>query len=383
MPLTSKERLWRIFKNQEYDRPSLKLWGSWKCTGDLSNIAAEYREVAMLASETTDLFGGVGSPFNIYYGKSDKMPVTGEVKPTDSPLWNDHITTYHTSRGDLRTIYRASTIGEPGYTVEYAVKEEADLEKLLSMPYEPYPFSCDYENALETMGDSGIVTVNIDHAAYALQRMTGSENLALFSVDCRETVHELISAYSERLQTHVKQFFDNGIIAPVAYVGPELLTPPLMNERDYMDFVYRYDKPLCDIIHNAGGYVWMHCHGKVARLLDNFIDMGIDIINPLEPPKNGDVDMLEIAEKYRGRIGLEGNIEIQDILLSSPEELREKIRTCVDAGSRSGRFILCPSAGFMEYVFPTPHYIENLKLYLTYGMECVTKAQGCGDAVTF
>ncbi len=373
MNLTSKERLWRIFKNQPYDRPAFKLWGSWKYNGDGSDLPKDYRDIIMTASETTDLFSGVGSPFNIYYGCSDKIPVTGEVVPTSSPLWNDHITVYHTQLGDLRTVYRASTIGEPGYIMEYAVKEQDDLKKLLSMPYTPYPFSCDYEGALAAMGDRGIVTIGIDHAGYALQRMTGSENFALFTIDCHDMVDEIISNYTDRICEHLKQFFEAGIKAPVAYVGPELLTPPLLNMAGYNDFIFKYDKKICDLIHNAGSYVWMHCHGKVARLLDSFIDMGIDIINPLEPPKNGDVDLYEITKKYKNRIGLEGNIEIQDILLGDPEELRENIKTCAEAGSLGGRFILCQSAGFMEYINPTEHYLSNLRLYLEYGLECVSK----------
>ena len=49
------------------------------------------------------------------------------------------------------------------------------------------------------------------------------------------------------------------------------------------------------------------------------------------------------------------------------------IDECVEAGSRSGRFILCPSAGYMEYPFPELAYIENLLLYLRYGREVVEK----------
>ncbi len=103
--------------------------------------------------------------------------------------------------------------------------------------------------------------------------------------------------------------------------------------------------------------------------------MGIDILNPLEPPKNGDVDMAEVAKTFKGRIGLEGNIEMQDILLEDTDILRESIRSCVEAGKESGRFILCPSSGFMEYPKPTQHYINNLMTYLDYGYECVNKAR--------
>jgi uroporphyrinogen-III decarboxylase len=103
--------------------------------------------------------------------------------------------------------------------------------------------------------------------------------------------------------------------------------------------------------------------------------MGVDILNPLEPPKNGDIDLEAAIAKYQNRIGWEGNIEIQEILQASPERLKELIEKCVDAGSKSGRFILCPSAGYMEYPFPDERYISNLLLYLEYGYECVERCR--------
>ena len=85
--------------------------------------------------------------------------------------------------------------------------------------------------------------------------------------------------------------------------------------------------------------------------------------------------MNNIIARYGNRIGWEGNIEIQDILLSSKEHLRTLIDECVNAGNKSGRFILCPSAGYMEYPQPTEHYISNLMFYLRYGLEAVERCR--------
>jgi uroporphyrinogen-III decarboxylase len=260
--------------------------------------------------------------------------------------------------------------------MEHFIKEPEDIRKLLSVPYEPFPFSANsYIKAVETLGEDGIVMFGLDHAGYALQRMAGSETFGLLSVDERELVDGAVSVLSDRIKAHAKAAIEAGLRPVFSWVGPELLIPPLMGYTDFEDFCFKYDKPLCDMIHNAKGYVWVHCHGKVARLLDRFIAMGVDVLNPLEPPKNGDVGMEEIALKYKGKIGLEGNIEIQELLQAPPERLKKLISDCVSAGAKSGRFILCPSAGFMEYPFPEQRYIDNLMLYLSYGLECVENAK--------
>jgi uroporphyrinogen-III decarboxylase len=101
------------------------------------------------------------------------------------------------------------------------------------------------------------------------------------------------------------------------------------------------------------------------------MDMGIDVLNPIEPPPLGDVTLKEAVKRVGAGMGLEGNIEIQTLLMDSREVVREKIRTAAEEGKQSGRFILCPSAGYMTYVNPTPEYIDNLLLYINYGLECL------------
>ncbi|MHC1696146.1 MAG: uroporphyrinogen decarboxylase family protein [Eubacteriales bacterium] len=370
--MTSHERLMRIFRNEETDRPALKLWGSWMYREGDWLLSDKYKPVAQRAAVLTDLFGGSGSPFNIYYGNNSDGQVETQVVPTANPLWVEHHHTYHTPLGDMRQVDRVSTVGEPGMTMEYAVKNEDDLLKLLSIKYEPIPFKSNHAAAVDALGERGVVCFGLDHAAYALHRLTGSENLAILSMENASLVDSVVAQFSSRIYHHVEQAIKEGIKAPFAWVGPELFIPPLMSPQGFEDYIYKYDKPLCDLIHNAGGHVWVHCHGKTEKFLSRFIEMGVDIINPLEPKPNGDVVMDEVVRKYGGKIGLEGNIEIQSIIQSSPEQLREEIKSCVEAGSKSGRFILCPSAGFMEYPFPEQRYIDNLMLYLEYGYECVT-----------
>ncbi|OGO89796.1 MAG: hypothetical protein A2Y15_04940 [Clostridiales bacterium GWF2_36_10] len=371
--MTSRERLMRIFKNEEIDRPALKLWGAGKYKDGDQLLNLLYKPVAELAFEITDLFGGSYSPFDIFYGNNSAGQVEVTVKKTTEPNWVEHHYLYHTPLGDLHSIYRFSTVGEPGMITEYAVKDENDLKKLLSIKYAPIPFKSNHNKALEEMGDRGVVMFGLDHAAYALHRMMGSETMAIMSFDCRELLEEVIASFSKRIYNHAEQAISEGIKAPFSWVGPELFIPPLMSPKDFDDFVFKYDKSLCDLIHSAGGYVWVHCHGKTEKFINRFIEMGVDILNPLEPPPNGDVDMDEVVRKYGQKIGLEGNIEIQDIIQSEPEHLKTLISSCVKAGSKSGRFILCPSAGYMEYPFPDQRYIDNLMLYLNYGYECVTK----------
>lgn len=367
--LTSRERLMRIFRNQPYDRPALKLWGTKP--GE-TLLRPAYAPVMNRALEVTDIFQESGSRFNIYCGRYAEEAITRVTLPTPNPLWEEVVTTYHTPKGDLTERFHSSTIGAAGYITEYAVKDADDLEKLISMPYAPYPFESRYFEMDAELGDRGICMFYLDHAGYALQRMTGSETLAYLSVDDRALVREALELLASHVYRQAQDAIEHGIHGVFSWVGPELLIPPLMGYQDFEEFEFQINKPLCDLIHNAGGYTWLHCHGKVAKLVDRFIEMGIDVLNPLEPPKNGDVELGALVSRFGNRIGYEGNIEIQSILQDDPDTLREKIHACVKLGAKSGRFILCPSAGFMEYPEPEERYLSNLMLYLDEGLKAVT-----------
>jgi uroporphyrinogen decarboxylase len=57
----------------------------------------------------------------------------------------------------------------------------------------------------------------------------------------------------------------------------------------------------------------MHSDGAVAPLIEDFIEMGIDIYNPVQPNVPGS-DPAELAQKYGGRINFFGGIDQQQLL---------------------------------------------------------------------
>ena len=42
------------------------------------------------------------------------------------------------------------------------------------------------------------------------------------------------------------------------WVGPELCIPPLASPAHFREYCFEYDKPLIDLIHDAGKLVWVH-----------------------------------------------------------------------------------------------------------------------------
>jgi hypothetical protein len=121
--------------------------------------------------------------------------------------------------------------------------------------------------------------------------------------------------------------------------------PPLHGPTDFLDFNVRYDKPIIDLVHDAGGRVYIHCHGSVKRVMEGFLDMGVDVLHPFEAPPMGDITPAEAKEAIRGRICYEGNIQIHHMYAHTPEQVGEEtlalIETVFDDGTG---LIVCPTA---------------------------------------
>jgi len=333
-----------------------------------------YGPVRQRAFEVTDVVTETKAPFHMLCGRhSDRLVRTWE-QATSSPEWRDVITEIQTPRGPLRSVYAKSTCNKPGYIREHMVRDGRDLDGLLSLPYEPYPYTSEaYLKDTQTLGDAGIVIQAVEHGMNWAHQLMGSETLAYVSVDCRDILHAVLERFAVRTREHIRQVLASGVRPVFGWVGPEVCIPPLMSLRDFEEFVFANDKPTLDLIHEAGCRAWVHCHNDMHPVLERFVDMGVDVLNPIEPPPTGRLTLREALARVGDRMGLEGNIEVHDVMTLSKRQFASKLEEAIAAG-RGHRFILGLCSGYMEDPFPSDRLLENLMVFVEEG---VRLAQAC------
>jgi uroporphyrinogen decarboxylase len=87
----------------------------------------------------------------------------------------------------------------------------------------------------------------------------------------------------------------------------------------------------------------MHSDGAVAPLLDDFIELGVDVYNPVQPNVPGS-DPRELKEKYGSRISFFGGIDQQELLPRGDlPRIREEIETRVRTLGAGGGYLLAPA----------------------------------------
>jgi uroporphyrinogen decarboxylase len=106
----------------------------------------------------------------------------------------------------------------------------------------------------------------------------------------------------------------------------------------------RYFKPrlarMFAPVREAGKPVFLHSCGKVDELLDDLIEIGLSVFNPLQPEV---MDVFDILRQYRGRLAFHGGMSVANVLPSgTPAEVREATARLIEAG-REGGLVIAPS----------------------------------------
>jgi hypothetical protein len=296
-----------------------------------------------------------------------ELQLQQETLPSPHEGFVEDVSTIQTPKGPLSKAHLRSLEGKPGYHSEYLLKTPKDAEKWLSIPWSPPVVDCsDWEAAVAELGDDGLLVAGIGEAMYAINDLTGSETWAYWLVEERDLLHRLVGE-AHRRQMHVlKEMLAQGVRGVYGYVGPELCVPPLASPRDFDEFVVRYDQPVHDLIHEAAGMVWLHCHGKMDLVLERFADEGIDCLNPLEPPPMGDVTIAAARRRIGERMTIEGGIEVADLERVGPGELERMVADAVHQSGRRG-FILGLSSDLSHLLPLAPRELENLRVFCSVG----------------
>jgi uroporphyrinogen decarboxylase len=92
---------------------------------------------------------------------------------------------------------------------------------------------------------------------------------------------------------------------------------------------------------NPGIIIMYHSCGYVTPFIDDLIEAGVDVLNPIQPES---MDWHEIVTAYKSRLSFHGCIGTQTIMpFSSPAGVKAAVRECLDAAGPSGGLLPAPT----------------------------------------
>ncbi|HEX9114690.1 MAG TPA: uroporphyrinogen decarboxylase family protein [Anaerolineae bacterium] len=89
--------------------------------------------------------------------------------------------------------------------------------------------------------------------------------------------------------------------------------------------------------------VIMHCDGAIVPIIPDLIEIGVDIINPIQTVVKGLEDTASLKERFGDRVCFHGGIDVQQVLPNATvAEVRNEVaRRIADLG-RQGGYIIAP-----------------------------------------
>jgi uroporphyrinogen decarboxylase len=87
---------------------------------------------------------------------------------------------------------------------------------------------------------------------------------------------------------------------------------------------------------------WHSC-GSIPEIIPDFIEIGLDILNPVQPRAKG-MDPEFIKEKYGKDLVLFGGIDLQNLLpYNTPEKIKNEVKKMIGILGKDGGYILAPA----------------------------------------
>jgi uroporphyrinogen-III decarboxylase len=118
-------------------------------------------------------------------------------------------------------------------------------------------------------------------------------------------------------------------------------TGPFISNKCYRDLYRPFHRQINDWIHRHTSWkTFIHSCGSIVNLLDDFIDAGFDILNPVQCSAVG-MDAKTLKERFGDRITFwGGGVDTQHTLpFGTPDEVRRQVRERIEIFRKGGGFV--------------------------------------------
>jgi len=128
----------------------------------------------------------------------------------------------------------------------------------------------------------------------------------------------------------------------------------LMSPSSWKEMIKPGEQKEYDLIHSYELDVWVHSCGNISQILPDLCDMGVNVLNPIQPEC---MDIFEIKKSFGEKLAFWGGISTQQTLpYGSAKQVSHEAERIILAMSENGGYIAAPSQEVQDDV---PY--ENIK----------------------
>lgn len=244
----------------------------------------------------------------------------------------------HIYRDEWGTVWKRKPGDDIGVVIDTPIKE-ASLEEINV----PNPVSrAKYLNVFCKKNLDRFRLVSLSSPIF--QRawfLRGFENFLMDMALNKEFVHKLLDMIMEYTTKVVKEAIQYDIDALFFMDDWGQQQGLLMSPDMWREYIKPRMKKLCDIVKDKDIFIFFHSCGNIESLIPELIEIGIDVLNPIQPET---MDVYGIKKKYGDRLSFYGGISTQQLLPhGTVNEVKSDVKEKFSLLDENGGYILAPA----------------------------------------
>lgn len=243
--------------------------------------------------------------------------------------------------------YRRAADGDGHYTLAGHPLKEARLADLDTYPWPdplaPARYAGLTEEARALAGGDYAVVGNVGWPEIfgMAWYLRGFENFMMDLLTDKDMAHAVLRHVTDFNVTRYTRFLElAGEHIDALYFGDDLGAQDglFISPATYREMIKPYHAELFEVIRaNSKSHILFHSCGSIAPIVGDLIDIGIDIVNPVQVTAKG-MDTVALKKRFGAQVAFWGAIDSQHILpTGSPAEVQSEVRRRIaELGSDGG-----------------------------------------------
>ena len=194
--------------------------------------------------------------------------------------------------------------------------------------------------------------------------LMGFNNFATSLIMDEQLVADVFRKVAEIQFQGLEQIFEMPHVGAVWVVDDLAFgTGPMISPQAFRDHVFTWYREMATRCHRNKLLFIMHSDGDLTTLMEDIIDMGVDVLQPIDPTC---MDIVKIQEGYGDRLCLVGNVSNELLRSATPAEVEERVKYLIRNVAPGGGFCVGSGNSVPEWA-KFENYMAMREATLKYG----------------
>jgi uroporphyrinogen decarboxylase len=252
-------------------------------------------------------------------------------------------------------------IGDFGYAVEHPLANVSSLAEVEAYPWptvEMWDYD-DYTERCRSFEDYAVLGGGWGWFFEAACELVGMQRWFYLLFRRPDLCHAILGKIVHFMEGYSDIMFQKaGKYIDICFTGDDygIQSGPMISQAMFNEYIRPYLQRMYNVGIKYGKPVMHHSCGSVAKFIPTFMEMGLNILEPIQVGAAG-MDIKELSGKYGGKLCFHGSINTQQTLpFGTPEDVRREVCERVETFKSYGGFTISPSQHLLPEI-PTENIV--------------------------